>query len=479
MPDILDYTIRPLARISAGRAGEVVNYRSAHQQIPGSVIRGALGGAWINDPAHGSLDEARASWLERVIPYVGVRQAVPTLKIDDETLWPRLEHLSLTRPKFPAREDWLDLAHHTANDGVIIHKSLDLPGDTEEGRGWRWLDPNTRLTVDSTRSQLERGVPKLVTRPGPAGRDGDERGGMLFTREALRRLVILRGTVVLDDRIDDEVRRWVGGSLRLSIGGQRSTMGRARWSTKQGEAPTANQVGGGRAVVVLQSPAILVDEHGSPTTDLHAELDRRTSAGAVARTWSRTTTVFGWNGVAGVARPADRALAAGSVAVLFDWAQHELDDLIRRGIGVRRDEGYGEVWFPGGDSGERGGAPGYAPGQGKTESQKQAKEPDRCDELARLLRASGHERLLNQIVGVARELLTAVEAGDPVGLVNARVSPILDLPWARDLGPDSRAALGTILRRTGTPDEVKRVRGDDLVELTTLRDKALNRGGQR
>ena len=52
MTVLLDYVLTPLARISAGKSGQVGNDRQIHTVLPGTAIRGALGAAWWRSPQH-------------------------------------------------------------------------------------------------------------------------------------------------------------------------------------------------------------------------------------------------------------------------------------------------------------------------------------------------------------------------------------------------------------------------------------------
>ena len=97
--------------------------------------------------------------------------------------------------------------------------------------------------------------------------------------------------------------------------------------------------------VDLDSDAILVDRFLRPATDLELPVENATLVLKIAK----ARTVRGWNSAWRMPKPDDLAVAAGSV-FLFRYEGDEpealfkcLDEIIRDGIGLRREEGFGNV----------------------------------------------------------------------------------------------------------------------------------------
>ena len=153
---------------------------------------------------------------------------------------------------------------------------------------------------------------------------------------------------------DEDALSWLLTDKEVRLGGQRSVLGLCSWRARRWDLDAAPEpTVGDECVIVLGSPAILIDEYGAGTLDLAAALNEvrsvagspgsvRTASGP--RSWTRPERVTAWNGIAGVARPVELAVAAGSTAVLKGWTAEALA-LVARGLGLRREEGFGEVWF--------------------------------------------------------------------------------------------------------------------------------------
>lgn len=107
---------------------------------------------------------------------------------------------------------------------------------------------------------------------------------------------------------------------------------------REGDALPAGQQG--RLALVLASDALLYDAQGQPAFNLDAEVGAPHSAA-----WYRTRVAGGFNRAWGLPLPQGLAIQAGSV-FLYDLAQldkHKLNELLERGVGDRRAEGFGRV----------------------------------------------------------------------------------------------------------------------------------------
>jgi len=98
--------------------------------------------------------------------------------------------------------------------------------------------------------------------------------------------------------------------------------------------------------VDLVSPAILLDKQGLPTLKLHLQLDGEWLEPVFWAT--RPTFVGGWSTAWGLPKPTALGAAMGSVYVFrtektLDEITPQLELLEARGVGDRKDEGFGEV----------------------------------------------------------------------------------------------------------------------------------------
>lgn len=474
------YTLRPQARVSAGLRGEVQHGRDAHRVIPGSVIRGALGAAWWTDPRSKFAGvEPQAAFDDLFGRSMTVSQAVPTTQA-------RLESLSEYRCKYRAMPEcwgWRDAAlEPPPTTAACPHCGEPL----EYGkRGWVVDDA---ATVVITRTALSGGVAK----------DGD-----LFARRAMRRDITLAGTITVDADPTEQPPQveWLRGIARLHVGGSRSTMGTCEFHLR--ELPQQVSARGDEVAVRLLSPAILLDAYGAASTDFAGALAKVPGAGTVGRVWARTVEVGGWHSVAGLPKPVDLALVAGSTAALSGWSRGALDALLA-GIGVRRMEGYGQVALvrpdgsltgpvdvitersssvstPGTEppparqeeaavvaepaspglrhtrsvaagevnEGVAGGA-GTSSGAVTASAQETASPPSSVTSLATVLAVVPEERhraVVNGLLGVARQVGLAREERRPEQIIGNKISVSLTLPWARHLSGEARDALTDLLLR--------------------------------
>ena len=150
--------------------------------------------------------------------------------------------------------------------------------------------------------------------------------------------------------------RWLGaGPTPLRVGGRRSVLGGAVLTAEEA-APQPSASPTPTVVVVLQSPAVFVDDCGRTRLvpqrgDLERALrgtdgEQLASAMSVDTAWFRPDSAGGWNAAGGLPKATEAATAAGSVfrlkfpEPLSSAAQAAIAD---RGLGARRTDGLGWV----------------------------------------------------------------------------------------------------------------------------------------
>jgi len=327
----LQYEIVPDGYLSAGRSGEVMNDRQVHAVLPGSVVRGALAGAWWTS---GIADTGQAAFDALFDGQLVVEAAIPALDGRPAELRP----MGWARCKYPDqnhggwRENLRSPAHRCECAQPLV-----------AGKGWEVPDGVMTLT---TRTQLEGGAAK---------------DGALFTRRAVPPTVRFSGFLRIDSDIDQEQMEWLLASRRLSIGGQRSVMGRCTWTCCTVPDPLPLPDGTGPFVLTVLQPAILLDRFGASSMDLAGAVQdlAETKGGQLKlgpEVVVRTTQVSGWHGLAGIPKPTEWALEVGS-SVWIEQTDATALEALRSGIGIRRNEGYGAVSIT---------VPGHQPGYGCT-----------------------------------------------------------------------------------------------------------------
>lgn len=436
----IQYHLTPRARVSAGRSAEVQESRTIHHVLPGTTIRGALGAAWWRSPTAAfqpaSPDVVRQEAFDRLFARLVVHEATPDAGV-------RLRALSQIRHKYPARDGShrpgrFDLAAGPATRCPVCDAAFDAP------RGWVQLDGSARpldrceacgSVFDAERGGWEFEGPQVsVTRT--ALRLGEARDGMLFTRPAVEKTVRFSGTLEVRDpaSIPPEAVAWLTNQMALSVGGQKSTLGRVGWAAAEASAPplpTSSSV-----VLQLRSPAILVDAGGLPTLDLAGHLRSLPGAGDLAcRPWVRPTQVSTWHALAGVPKPVEWALEAGTTAVLSGWSADALAR-VARGIGLRQLEGFGHVALV---------DPAILPRFDEVAAPERERGADLVGELAALTHGARQRTIVNGVLDAARHLKTRRESGADADEQATIVDETLALPWARDLGPDARAEVARLL----------------------------------
>lgn len=265
--------------------------------IPGSTLRGAMAAAWRI--RYGDPDPVFRKTFDHSVRFG------PLLAVTGD-----VASQSVLRRKYtPGADEYVDCAFEEAGDAVGDH----LRGDVI------WGDEDALKVVTCTAIDPEKRT----------ALDGN-----LFSREAHRRRQTYRGLIHGDENL-------VGMLAELesaSVGGRRSVMGRARIqieSTQPPEPPTSRDV-----VLRTLSPTILLDDAGAPSLDWEAAFKDFDVVGA----WGGRVAgegISGWHMASGTPKPGDIAIAPGAVVKLREPGRDKLLELLERGLGTRRAEGFG------------------------------------------------------------------------------------------------------------------------------------------
>ncbi|MFV0460522.1 MAG: hypothetical protein ACK5MT_17330 [Actinomycetales bacterium] len=431
------------ARISAGRRNQVDNLRTAHAVLPGSVIRGGLATAWAVE--HGMRWGQPTSEFCEFFEGGGVfGQAVPksaTLKA--------LSEVSCKYPEIGCEGSRRDLAHAVLSGQPLPRSCPGCQGALDTGKGW---DVPPELIVTTTRTRLTK--------------DGVASQGNLFARQAVSSTAKFHGRIGLPDDLDPRSLDWLSEGPAIRVGGDLSVMGAARIEVREDPADPGDAEPD--MVMRCQSPTILLDDLGAATLDPEPAL-RRLLGGhvSVKARWVRPVEVGGWHAASGLPKPVDWALASGSTFVVTGLPA-DAGRLLRPGLGLRRLEGYGQVELisresdqsmnetlaPATEAHEASSVMEHErPSAPSTPAAPASPAPDPhgpAHILDRILRQSVSPRrdaIRDQVINGLRAVGNALRKGRPAR-IPILVRDTLSTAWARELGPDGRAALLEALQET-------------------------------
>ena len=291
----------------------------AYDYVPGSVVRGALAARWI--AVHGRPEDDPDAFDAHV---VGLRVG-PALPVDA-----RRVPLSVYQCKYPTTATCRSTAVDAAFDQVTSCPGCGAPLEPSRGQ---WT-----------------ASPRVVRRSSTA-LDADETAAeqQLFARDELA------ARQTFSARASGDL-RWLGEDpTPLRVGGRRSVLGGAVLTVEQ-SPPQPTPAPSSTVVVVLDSPAVFVDECGrTRLVPQRGDLERslrgtdgeQLAAGVtVDSAWFRPDSAGGWNAAGGLPKATEAATAAGSVfrlkfpEPLSSAAQAAIAD---RGLGARRTDGLGWV----------------------------------------------------------------------------------------------------------------------------------------
>jgi CRISPR-associated protein Csx10 len=292
--------------------------------LPGTVVRGAFAAAWI--VVHGEP-----------VPSLPLRAQFLRLFEGGVRYGPlfcgaQFKALSVLGHKYQPGDRCAVAEYDRALQDNSPERCPDCGSPLEQAKG---------LDDDSVRVRRRTSV--AITPSGVARR------GQIVTRDTLEAGQLFRGTLVASspDLLDALSR-----ISPVRVGGRRTTHGMAEAAIGRGsEPPTAQRRADGLLVLRLRSPGIFVDDQGRPSRDPAASelADVLGSPSRVLRRWSRWQSVGGWHVASGLPKPVELAAAPGST-YLIETERAVTDDALavlgRRGLGLRRHEGFGDLAPP-------------------------------------------------------------------------------------------------------------------------------------
>ena len=325
------------------------------EHVPGTVVRGAFAGAWLarNGVSAPGTPE-RAEFLRL---FEGGVRFGPLLRPGTEFL-----PLSVVTHKYDEQDTCAEVEYDRALTGEAPLRCPDCGSPLEQVKVLRGERPPVRRRTSVS-----------------IGGSGVARRGVLFTRETLEAGQEFRGTLAADD---PALLAILAGLGPIRVGGRRTTHGRADVAIRDGAGspplPAAQRRDDGMLVIRLRSPGIFTDPQGRPSRDPDpTELTQVLGTPArVVHRWTRWQQAGGWHVASGLPKPAELAVAAGSTYVISaERAVSDaiLDGLSRRGLGLRRHEGFGDLAPP----------PALKPGR-RARNQEERRLRDLTDSVARL-----------------------------------------------------------------------------------------------
>lgn len=320
MIDMIELRAVAEAPVTMGVTPEVGNLVDTHLVVPGTVVRGALAAAWIRE--HGAPSD---------LPEAARRQFCELFERGPlyGPLMPEgaaIEPLSVLRCKYRPEPGCRTFACDLAAEDSQPDVCPVCGGPLEAGKG----GVIGIRAVEVTRTAIDTGT----------GRAAE---GQLFTRRALPAGTVFKGRI----RGDGEWLRTIEDRPAW-FGGRRTVAGRVRLTASPSTMTPPAPRDDGRIVLRLASPAVFVDDATRPLPQFSAaDLSHRLGVPVtIERQWRRPIRVGGWHAAAGLPKPQEVALAAGSTAVIRPTEAVRADVLARlehSGVGLLRREGYGAV----------------------------------------------------------------------------------------------------------------------------------------
>jgi CRISPR-associated protein Csx10 len=315
-------TLRQPAQIGDKARSDFV--LGTHHYLPGAVVRGAFAAAWI--AVHGApaaSSATRPQFLRlfegevRYGPLFGGSEFVP---------------LSVVSHKYQAAPDCPVVEYDRALQDDVPARCPECESPLEHPKGQRGGTIGVR-----------RRTSVAIAASGVARR------GQIVTRDTLEAGQSFRGNLVASDRglLDA-----LAGLDQIRVGGRRTTHGAAKVQIRDGlPPPTAQRRDDGLLVLRLRSPGVFADQQGRPARapDPGELQDTLGCAARVVRRWARWHAAGGWHVASGLPKPVELAVAPGST-YLIETTETVTDEALatlgRRGLGLRRHEGFGDLAPP-------------------------------------------------------------------------------------------------------------------------------------
>lgn len=308
------------------------NISRTRSYVPGSVFRGAMAGLWITK--HGVPDPDNPLRGEFIELFEG------SVRWTDL----RTEHTSPTPPSVVECKYKPDLACEEFSYDAAVESGSDLPVECPECHG-----PTARGKGRTRGLRLERHTRTAVTSLG-TGRTGTATDETLHTVDSIPAGTVLTGVVHTSG--SDTAAQFIdsinGQAIRL--GRRKTIQGRATINVTNAETVIPTIRADGRIIVRLVSDAIIIDDAGRSLRRFDQAEFRNVLGDDTLEidptSWVRTGSIGGWHNAAGLPKPAEVTILAGSTVSLTGATSVTAADLTRligRGIGVRRNEGFGAV----------------------------------------------------------------------------------------------------------------------------------------
>ncbi|CAM04360.1 hypothetical protein SACE_5110 [Saccharopolyspora erythraea NRRL 2338] len=313
-------TVTLLEPMAAGKRLRADFLQDTYDHVPGTVVRGALAGRWINERG------VEVTTTEEFLDVFEGDGAFGPLHNENSLPAP----LSVKVHKYAAKDDcprlWWDRA---ASDGEQEHCKCGQALEDSKGESTGSVARQRR-----TRAALDE--------------DGVVREGQLFTQNSLQRDTRFSGWLhgpavralwIVDQPVDT-----------VYLGGRLKHQGAAVVQVDTEVEPEPVEQRGNKLILRLLGPGAFVDKHGFPS--VKPDLDELTDvlqveAQAVENCWTRWCEVEGWHAASGLPKPVERAVQPGSTYVIrLERAADEQarKRLMARGIGLRRREGFGALY---------------------------------------------------------------------------------------------------------------------------------------
>jgi CRISPR-associated protein Csx10 len=292
--------------------------------LPGAAVRGAFAAAWIarhDAPVPGS--PGRGEFLRLFEGGVRFGALLPPGAEPDS--------LAVLRHKYQPADACRVVDYDRAQGADPPLQCPDCGSPLEQGKG------------------LYPAAPARSRRTSVAiSASGVAISGALFTRETLAAGQSFAGTLVAGRPGDLDILQALGP---VRIGGRRTTHGMADVVIGEGTPPGPQRLDDTTLVLRLRSPGIFTEGCGRPRAEPDpAELTEVLGVPArVTRCWTRWQQVGGWHVASGLPKPGELAVAAGSAFLIQTerpTAPRALEALGRRGVGLRRHEGFGDLAPP-------------------------------------------------------------------------------------------------------------------------------------
>jgi CRISPR-associated protein Csx10 len=318
------------------------NSAVSYDYIPGSVLRGALIGLTMRDAGLSELDAADET----------TRRCFFSNQTRFLNAYPVLEG----KRSLPSPHTWMQDKYAQGAEKGKITDQVFTHGDKREEDSQEKRKPKAMrgkfVAFDAQNvlvAELERTISVHVQRDRRYGRSRGEDQGTIYRYEALAAGQVFEAVILCEHDADaDYFKGLLEKYKTISMGGARSAgYGRVAIGEVQqhdawhetGEAPER----GAPIVITLLSDAILRNEHGQHATDLQALCSALgITTEQVCKAYLARGAVGGFNRKWNLPLPQMPTLSMGSVLVLKKDTPLDLN-LAERGIGERRNEGFGRV----------------------------------------------------------------------------------------------------------------------------------------